>query len=93
MKRKPKDTVHGEGNYKAAREFDKAESDFVAAGKVEAAARDAAPKSDSEARELEAAEREGRRRAREEDSAITGAMTPRRQIAARHSPRRARPRS
>jgi hypothetical protein len=69
-----KDTVHGEGNYEAARQFNKAEHDFVASGKVAAAARNMAPKSDREARELLDAERESRARAKEEDPALTRAF-------------------
>ena len=69
-----KDTVHGEGNYEAARQFNKAEHDFVASGKVAAAARNTAPKSDREARELLDAERTSRARAKEEDPALTRAF-------------------
>jgi hypothetical protein len=64
------DTIHGEGNYKAAREFDAAEAAFVKSGKVDKAARDAAPKSAAEEAELARAEREGRERARDEDPAL-----------------------
>jgi hypothetical protein len=69
MKRKD-DKVHGEGNYKAAREFDAAEAAFVKSGRVDQAARDAAPKSDAEAAELARAEQAARERAREEDPAL-----------------------
>ena len=71
IKRNPsvssRDTEHGEGNYKAAREFDEAERAFVASGKVEAAEGKAAPQSQAERQELIAAEQEARRRAKEED--------------------------
>ena len=69
MKRKD-DKVHGEGNYKAAREFDAAETAFVKSGRVDQAARDAAPKSPAEAAELARAEQLTRERAREEDPAL-----------------------
>jgi hypothetical protein len=69
MKRKD-DKVYGEGNYKAAREFDAAEAAFVKSGRVDQAARDAAPKSDAEAAELARAEQAARERAREEDPAL-----------------------
>jgi len=69
MKRKD-DNVHGEGNYKAAREFDAAEAAFVKSGRVDKAARDAAPKSPAEAAELARAEELARKRAREEDPAL-----------------------
>jgi hypothetical protein len=63
----------GEGNYEAAREFNEAERKFVASGKVAAAARAAAPKSEAERQEMIAAELEGKRRAKEEDPALTKA--------------------
>jgi hypothetical protein len=69
MKRKD-DKVHGEGNYKAAREFDAAETAFVKSGRVDQAARDAAPKSAAEEAELARAEQLARDRAREEDPTL-----------------------
>jgi|KBSMisStaDraftv2_1062788.scaffolds.fasta_scaffold124391_3 hypothetical protein len=69
MKRKD-DKVHGEGNYKAAREFDAAEAAFVKSGRVDEAARAAAPKSPAEEAELARAEQLARERAREEDPAL-----------------------
>jgi hypothetical protein len=60
-----KDDVQGEGNYEAARNFNAAERKFVASGKVAAAARAAAPKSESERQAMLAAEEEGKRRAKE----------------------------
>jgi len=71
MKRK-EDKVHGEGNYKAAKEFDAAEAAFVKSGRVDKAARDAAPKSAAEEAELARAEQLARERAREEDPAVRG---------------------
>lgn len=70
MKRKEQDKVHGEGNYKAAREFDAAEAAFVKSGRVDKAARDAAPKSPAEEAELARAEQAARERARDEDPAL-----------------------
>ena len=64
------DKVHGEGNYKAAKEFDAAEAAFVKSGRVDKAARDAAPKSAAEEAELARAEQLARERAREEDPAV-----------------------
>ena len=61
----PADDVQGEGDYKSAREFNEAERKFVESGKVPAAARAAAPKSQAEEQELLAAEEEGRRHAKE----------------------------
>ncbi|MGC1816588.1 MAG: hypothetical protein WA900_02910 [Casimicrobiaceae bacterium] len=59
-----KEAVQGEGNYDAAREFGEAERKFVASGKVAAAARAAAPKSEIERQAMFAAEEEGKRRAK-----------------------------
>ena len=64
------DTVHGEGNYKAAREFDDAQREFVQSGKFDEAIRNAAPESEAEKQELERAEELARRRAKEEDPAL-----------------------
>jgi hypothetical protein len=60
-----KDGVQGEGNYTAAREFNEAERKFVASGKVAAAARAAAPTTEAERQAMLAAEKEGKRRAKE----------------------------
>jgi hypothetical protein len=60
------DAMQGEGNYQAAREFNAAQRRFVQSGKVEAAARAAAPKTDREKQQLFAAEEEARRRAKED---------------------------
>jgi hypothetical protein len=59
--------VHGEGNYQASREYNEATERFVEAGRVPGAARRAAPKSPTEAAELDEAERAGRERGRGED--------------------------
>ena len=60
------DTVQGEGNYEAAREFNEAQRKFVQSGNVDAAARAAAPKDDAEARQLLEAEQEAKRHAKED---------------------------
>ena len=60
-----KDGVQGEGNYTAAREFNEAERKFVASGKVAAAARAAAPTTETERQAMFAAEEEGKRRAKD----------------------------
>ena len=44
--------VQGEGDYDAARRYDKATTDFAKSGKVDEAARDAKPTSPAEADEL-----------------------------------------
>ena len=56
--------VQGEGDYASAREFNKAEKQFVASGKVPAAAKAAAPKSEAEQQEMIMAEEAGKRRAK-----------------------------
>jgi len=64
------DNVHGEGNYEASRQYNDATKKFIASGKVDQAAHDAAPASDAEALQLAAAEAEGRSRAKGEDPAL-----------------------
>ena len=49
--------VQGEGDYDAARRYDKATTDFAKSGKVDEAARDAKPTSPAEADELRRAEK------------------------------------
>jgi hypothetical protein len=55
----------GEGNYKAAREYDQAAETFAKSGKVDASAKAAAPRTQSEAAELQQAESKGRSKARQ----------------------------
>ncbi len=50
--------IQGEGNYTAAREYDEAQRKFVESGRVEDAARKAAPKSPEEAEQMKRAELE-----------------------------------
>jgi len=51
-----KDEVQGEGDYEAARRYDKAARDFAESGKVEPAAHEAAPESAAQAEEMKQAE-------------------------------------
>jgi hypothetical protein len=55
---------YGEGNYKATRDYNRGLKDHVEHHDVEKEARDAAPKSEEEAREMEQAERDARGRAK-----------------------------
>ncbi|MEJ7670687.1 MAG: hypothetical protein WKH97_18590 [Casimicrobiaceae bacterium] len=71
-----KDNVHGEGNYEASRQYNKATKEFVESGKVEEAARAAAPVDAREASELKAAEAAGLERAKEDDIALKGKDVP-----------------
>jgi hypothetical protein len=64
MTMKPQDKEHGEGNYKASREYNKATKDFVESGKVDEAAEKAKPRSEQEARELKDAEEAAKSRAK-----------------------------
>jgi hypothetical protein len=68
--------IEGEGSYSGAQQYDEATRQFVKQGKVEQAARDAAPKSPQEAEELDQAEAEGRSHAKEEDPALSGKTSP-----------------
>jgi hypothetical protein len=52
--------VQGEGDYDAGRRYDKASREFAHSGKVEPAARDAAPEDAREAAELDDAEQKGK---------------------------------
>ena len=56
---------YGEGNYAATRQYNEGLKEHVENHDIEKDARDAAPKSDAEAREMEEAERIGRSRSRD----------------------------
>lgn len=62
--------VHGEGNYAASRQYNQATKHFAQSGRVEPAAEAAAPRSDADAMQMQAAEEEGKRRAKGEDPAL-----------------------
>jgi hypothetical protein len=51
-----KDRVQGEGDYDAARRYDKSAETFAKSGKVDQAAHDAAPESAQQAEEMKKAE-------------------------------------
>lgn len=61
---------YGEGNYKASREYNDATKKFVESGRVDDAARAAAPKSDAEAKAMQDAEATAKQHAKEEDPAL-----------------------
>ncbi len=63
--------LQGEGNYDAARRYDKAQREFVESGQVDDAARKAAPKNADEAEQLRQAEQDGKSRAKDEDPAVS----------------------
>jgi hypothetical protein len=60
--------VQGEGDYESAKKFDDDEAAFVKSGRVDQAARDAEPKSQSEADEMTKAEEAGKSRSKGEDA-------------------------
>ncbi|MFO1312427.1 MAG: hypothetical protein U1F41_10240 [Burkholderiales bacterium] len=60
-----KDNVHGEGNYEASRQYNEATKRFVESGRVDEAAREAAPANEKEAAEMRQAEQAALLRAKE----------------------------
>lgn len=62
--------VYGEGNYAASKQYNDATRDFAKSGRVDEAARNAAPRSDADALQMQAAEAEGKRHAKGEDPAL-----------------------
>ena len=65
-----KQNVHGEGNYAATRKYNEGLRRFIRSGRVEQAARDAAPTTEADELQMAAAETEGKRRAKAEDPAL-----------------------
>ncbi len=64
---KKSDGLQGEGNYDAARDYNKATKAFAESGKVDSAARDAAPDTEREKQQLEQAEAAGKARIAEKE--------------------------
>jgi hypothetical protein len=71
-----KDAVQGEGDYEAGRRYDKASREFAESGKVEPAARDAAPDNEREAEDMERAEEAGKSHAKGEDPLLNQKRKP-----------------
>ncbi len=67
---KRKDKIEGEGSYTGSKDYNERTKKFVDSGKVEQAAREAKPKSEQEAHEMQKAERIGKQRAKGEDPAL-----------------------
>lgn len=63
---------YGEGNYKAARDYDDGVKRHLATHDVEKEARDAAPRSPAEAQDMERAEEAGRARGADDEESIRG---------------------
>lgn len=55
---------HGEGNYKATRDYNERTKDYLESADVERDAREAAPKSERDAREMKQAEEQGKSHAK-----------------------------
>lgn len=62
--------IQGEGDYDAARRYDKSVRDFAQSGKVGPAAEKSAPEDEREAEELRRAEEIGKSRAKGEDPGV-----------------------
>lgn len=71
-----KDKVQGEGDYEAGRRYDKASREFAESGKVEPAARDAAPEDARTADELKRAEEEGKSHSKGEGRLVSDKRKP-----------------
>ena len=69
-----KHNVHGGGNYEATRKYNEGVRNFIRSGRVGRAAREAEPASEADELQMAAAETEGKRRVKEEDPALRGAM-------------------
>ena len=65
-----KDKVEGEGSYTGSKDYNQRTEKFVDSGKVDEAARRAAPKSEEERHAMQKAERLGKKRAKGEDPAL-----------------------
>lgn len=73
-----KSGTHGEGDYEATRRYRKRTETFIAKHDVAKIARQAAPRSKTEARELQRAEATGRARAKTKAKSKVGSALPRR---------------
>jgi len=59
-----KKQVHGEGNYKATRDYNERTKEYLESADVEKEARAAAPRDEREAREMRKAEQQGKQHAK-----------------------------
>ena len=65
MSSNPKsENIQGEGDYEAARRYDKQAHDFAKSGKVDKAAKEAKPDNAAQAKDLKRAEEAGKPRAK-----------------------------
>ena len=58
------ENIQGEGDYEAARRYDKQAHDFAKSGKVDKAAKEAKPDNAAQAKDLKRAEEAGKSRAK-----------------------------
>jgi hypothetical protein len=65
-----KDKVEGEGSYSGSKDYNERTRKFVDSGKVDEAARKAAPKNEQEKQAMQKAERVGKQHAKGEDPAL-----------------------
>ena len=63
-----KKNVYGEGNYEASRRYNKKTREFAQSGRVDEAARNAAPATPEQAQELEQAEQIGKARGKGDET-------------------------
>lgn len=83
---KPKSRIQGEGDYDSARKYDEQAHAFAASGKVEQAARQAAPRNAQEKDEMRKAEAEGRAHAKGQPHAGQDEGSPGRPRPAKEAP-------
>lgn len=65
-----KDKVEGEGSYSGSKDYNERTRSFVESGKVDQAARKAAPQSEQDKQAMQKAERIGKQHAKGEDPAL-----------------------
>ena len=75
-KRRVSNQVQGEGDYEAASRYREEVKEFVSTADIDALAKQAAPASPKEARDLALAEDSGRDRSKGDDAADPGIMYP-----------------
>jgi hypothetical protein len=62
-----KSGIEGEGSYSGTKDYNERQRKFIESGKVDEAARDSQPQSESEKHEMQKAERIGKQHAKGED--------------------------
>lgn len=80
----PKSHVQGEGDYDSAKKYNQETREFIDSGKVDQAARDAAPRNADEKQAMREAEDEGRSHAK--DKSVQDGTSPGRNKPTKHAP-------